>query len=485
MKAGLPRGKTDLSAIRSFNFESDNEGNINGDELSDLSDVFEDFRSEEITSNVPVECISLDDITYDRDLKWINVPNGARPKPVILQGNKFLKQVQTITRDSSSDLHALDDRYAQMDDRKRNHDKKFLVEFDDDNAAKSRSKRGSTRERKVRTENTRGTSQPVRIAKPNRQQEARGAAESQDSSSDDEDMGDRAVEVPAAREEHDRTKGSRRERGGRGRGRDSTEQRGDAAGGRGGRERGGRGKGAGAREIVEDGAQAHAPTRTSRGKPDTRKPRHDFDEQGTDLTDNQQAYAPEDMDGHPLPPARGGRGLRGVAYQHPNAAGRQPRAPRQGSNPTEGVSQAPVLDSRQPRYYPEGGYDYYNQQPPVPPARRGQQQQQSGAGRGGRGGGRRAPRGAQPSYATQEYSAELPYYPDGAYYDPYQYEQYDGYEGYAGAPTEEYPAAQTVEYDFSAYQAGGWEDDGLAAAAAREARLNPQAAAFVPTWMKG
>jgi hypothetical protein len=504
MKAGLPRGKNDLSAIRSFNFESDNEENINGDELSDLSDVFEDIAAEEITSKVPVECISLDDITYDRDLKWINVPNGARPKPIILQGNKFLKQVQTITRDSSTDLHALDDRYAQMDDRKRNHDKKFLVEFDDDIAANSRNKRGNTRERRRRPEATRAPAPAVRIAKPSRQSEARGGAESEASSSDAEGDEEHALKEPAAGGQQEKTKqSSRRERGGRGRGRDSAEQRADQASGRGGgRERGGRGRGGGggAREILEDGTQAPVRARESRGgkaearKPEGRKPaRHDFDDEGVDLAEFPQNYTLEEMEFLPPPPARGGRGLRGVTYQHPNA-GRQSRAQRQGRGHPDVAAQEPALNSYQPGYYPGAeSYEYYSQQydqhPAAPPGRRGQQQQQqpqqqhpqAGVGRGQRGGGRRAPRSGQAAYAAQEYSPELQYYPDGSYYEPYPYEPY---EPYAAAQTAEHLRGHGEEYDSSAFQAGGWEDDSLAAAAAREARLNPQAAAFVPTWMK-
>ena len=135
--------RVNATILRAYNFESDNEDNINIDDLSDLSDVFEDDHEQAFSvgtgSNLNEAAISLDDITYDRDLKLINVPNGGRTKPVILQSNnRLLKQVRQITTDASAELNDLDRHYADMDDRKRNHDKKFLVEFDTDHSGKAK-----------------------------------------------------------------------------------------------------------------------------------------------------------------------------------------------------------------------------------------------------------------------------------------------------------------------------------------------------------
>lgn len=146
--------RVEAVVLRSYNFESEDEENENGDDLSSLSDVFVevDERTTQLnlngTSGQATQLISIDDVTYDRDLKWINVPNGERPKPAILQSNRFLKQAQAISGGNRSELDALDKHYQSMDSTKRVHDKKFLVEFDTDKAGgkkDSRSARGGAR----------------------------------------------------------------------------------------------------------------------------------------------------------------------------------------------------------------------------------------------------------------------------------------------------------------------------------------------------
>ena len=140
------------TVLRAYNFESDDEYNVNTDDLSDLSDVFD-----EVPKHLPLttggkndlndssQSISIDDIPYDRDLKYINVPNGSRPKPVILQSNRFLKQVPSITNNASTELQQLDQHYVDMDGRKRDHEKKFLVEFESDKTKDGRPSRRGTR----------------------------------------------------------------------------------------------------------------------------------------------------------------------------------------------------------------------------------------------------------------------------------------------------------------------------------------------------
>lgn len=136
--------------VRFYNFDSDNESHINGDELSDLSDVIDDdfvgddpqYGHNEHCYNtksdvLPTEesMLSLDDIPYDRDLKWINVPNGSRPKPTIATNNRLFKQVGQITSANAKGLKELDEHYKRMDVRKTRHDSQSRISKKDSNTA--------------------------------------------------------------------------------------------------------------------------------------------------------------------------------------------------------------------------------------------------------------------------------------------------------------------------------------------------------------
>lgn len=124
-----------------YNFESDDEDNINGYELSDLSDVFTDdedlisevtMRAEIVKQTAPtaaVESLSLDDIPYDRDVKWMNVPTSARVKTTSFAPNRFLQQVQSIVSGNSKELEALDKQARDMDLLKKHNDNKTLFEL--------------------------------------------------------------------------------------------------------------------------------------------------------------------------------------------------------------------------------------------------------------------------------------------------------------------------------------------------------------------
>lgn len=133
---------------RIYNFESDDEDHINGYELSDLSDVFSDDEDEPsdskkvdllventVSSNIETltkatnQSLSLDDIPYDRDLKWMNVPTSSRIKSNTIAPSRFLKQVQSIAVENSKEMEVLDKHYSDMDVLKRNHDNKTLFEL--------------------------------------------------------------------------------------------------------------------------------------------------------------------------------------------------------------------------------------------------------------------------------------------------------------------------------------------------------------------
>jgi hypothetical protein len=132
-----------IPVVISYNFESDNESRLNGSELSELSDEFDDeveesHHSPEAGVN---SSLAIDDIPYDRDLKYVNVPNTTRKKGVLAvvnnensgnQPNRLLKQVKEIARHNQQDLTKLDDHYRKLDEKKK---------FADDRYAKKVSKR--------------------------------------------------------------------------------------------------------------------------------------------------------------------------------------------------------------------------------------------------------------------------------------------------------------------------------------------------------
>jgi hypothetical protein len=156
-----------------YNFESDDEDHINGYELSDLSDVFTDDEEEscdtmkvdelientvstkiEILTKATAQSLSLDDIPYDRDLKWMNVPTSSRIKSNAIAPSRFLKQVQSIAAENAKDSEALEKHYIDMDILKRNHDNKTLFELPTpvrgDKRLDRDSRRRSERERRPR-----------------------------------------------------------------------------------------------------------------------------------------------------------------------------------------------------------------------------------------------------------------------------------------------------------------------------------------------
>lgn len=127
----------DCIIYKSYNFEDSDSDDQDAEELSDLSDVFEEetnYDNNDDNNNKNVESfISIDDISYDRDLKFVNVPSGSRPKHTVLtQTNSHsLKNIQSTINLNANELENLDAHYIKLDSMKRDHDNKFLVDVSD------------------------------------------------------------------------------------------------------------------------------------------------------------------------------------------------------------------------------------------------------------------------------------------------------------------------------------------------------------------
>jgi hypothetical protein len=145
-----------LPVLISFNFESDNESHLNGSELSELSDQFDDeleeFHEVGLSRETEVNSsLTIDDIPYDRDLKYVNVPNTTRKKGVLAvasnenagnQPNRLLKQVKEIAKHNQQELTKLDDHYRKLDEKKKFNDDKYAKKIS------KRSKGGRFKEQK-------------------------------------------------------------------------------------------------------------------------------------------------------------------------------------------------------------------------------------------------------------------------------------------------------------------------------------------------
>lgn len=121
-----------IPVTKAYVFESDNEAHINANELSDLSDIFEDtaelsldeYNSRRGKSERKETSLALEDISYDRDLRNVNVPSNSRQKATLFDpGNRVIKQVSAITSSTSKEIKALDEHYKKLDDKKREADK--------------------------------------------------------------------------------------------------------------------------------------------------------------------------------------------------------------------------------------------------------------------------------------------------------------------------------------------------------------------------
>mmetsp|Transcript_14954 Transcript_14954/g.19619 ORF Transcript_14954/g.19619 Transcript_14954/m.19619 type:complete len:426 (-) Transcript_14954:654-1931(-) len=62
--------------------------------------------------------LSLDEVPYDRDLRWCNQASSSRPRRSITKGNRFYQQVTNITQNSVMDYDQLDEHYRNLDQRK-------------------------------------------------------------------------------------------------------------------------------------------------------------------------------------------------------------------------------------------------------------------------------------------------------------------------------------------------------------------------------
>lgn len=72
---------------KEYNFESDVESHINGNDLSELSDTFDDDATTVNQKSSFMKrdtSIALDEISYSRDLNMINVPSSSKSKTLLL-----------------------------------------------------------------------------------------------------------------------------------------------------------------------------------------------------------------------------------------------------------------------------------------------------------------------------------------------------------------------------------------------------------------
>jgi hypothetical protein len=144
-----------------YNFLSDDESHINGFELSDLSDAFDDNDDEDngrpAGLSEKATLLSLDDVSYSRDLRLINVAVDRRPKlTVISRENRIVKEIQAIVHIDDTQLKAMDNRQIDMDSRKKRHDiqsassrsrrsnhKEIIADFNRTEIAGANNQRGS------------------------------------------------------------------------------------------------------------------------------------------------------------------------------------------------------------------------------------------------------------------------------------------------------------------------------------------------------
>ncbi len=462
--------------LRAYNFESDNEDNINMDDLSDLSDVFEDDYEQAFSkgtgSNLNESAISLDDITYDRDLKLINVPNGGRTKPVILQSNhRLLKQVRQITNDASAELNDLDRHYTDMDDRKKNHDKKFLVEFDTDQSGKAKDGRprrgGRARGRRERPDSfgmsrmeedsgveglTRGFDVEI-VDHEVKSSRRRGLGGGRDRNIRHDPVPTSVLAPPARQQEARGSRGKQDQRGGLEKGNNASRDVPE----RPRRERGGRGQ----KQPVgtTDRFQAPYPAEyQAHYAPDYSDylPEYQPEREHADYNPYEQQAQPASAG---RPEHRGAQRAervhpRAVMYQHPNATRGQ----------VQPHSEAPQRNARESRKYPPRdfvpatGYSDYN---PYSHQHSYEQQHQ------------------QFGYEAQGHRYALPDMPHATYHDPHDLTHPPApahHLHHLYAPGQHPPQAQR-----GAYQAAP-PPPPLQVGSQQEPKLNATAAEFVPSW---
>jgi len=76
-------------------------------------------RNEGPETDEPVGALlSLDEVPYDRDLRWCNQANSSRPRRSIGKGSRFYQQISGITQSALSEFEQLDAHYKRLDQRK-------------------------------------------------------------------------------------------------------------------------------------------------------------------------------------------------------------------------------------------------------------------------------------------------------------------------------------------------------------------------------
>ena len=77
----------------------------------DINEFTNNFDDCDIDNIDNANAISIDDVPFDRDLKWVNTPTGSRPRAKLNTLNPFMKQIQQITEENSAELKSLDEHY--------------------------------------------------------------------------------------------------------------------------------------------------------------------------------------------------------------------------------------------------------------------------------------------------------------------------------------------------------------------------------------
>uniref|UniRef100_A0A7S2RK49 Uncharacterized protein n=1 Tax=Rhizochromulina marina TaxID=1034831 RepID=A0A7S2RK49_9STRA len=84
--------------------------------------------------------LSLDQVSYDRDMRWFNKPSDARPRRTLGKGSRAFNQIESIANDTR-EYAALDDHYRRLDQRKAEADRQLSARARHARGAESRSKR--------------------------------------------------------------------------------------------------------------------------------------------------------------------------------------------------------------------------------------------------------------------------------------------------------------------------------------------------------
>lgn len=109
-------------------------------DLAEANDEEDDQEKEEDTDEVigrvkvdaheGVKLLSLDEVPFDRDIRYVNVAVAPRPRQLVEFGDgkrgarAMLRQVSKITKGNAAELAVLDNHYKELDRLKKDYDRK-------------------------------------------------------------------------------------------------------------------------------------------------------------------------------------------------------------------------------------------------------------------------------------------------------------------------------------------------------------------------